>query len=101
LEKIIQEDGPIAYWEIQTAPFEPDGMLNRSGVNEGMYKKQVPESRLVNYFTVESISDFLLKIEKLDGKVIKPNQEVIKIGLVATAEDLKGNLFALIQQIRV
>jgi hypothetical protein len=37
-----------------------------TGVNGGMYKKQVPESILVNYFTVESISDFLFGIEKLD-----------------------------------
>jgi hypothetical protein len=37
-----------------------------TGVNAGMYKKQVPESILVNYFTVESISDFLFGIEKLD-----------------------------------
>lgn len=58
-----------------------------------MYKKQVPESRLENYFTVESISDFLLKIEKLDGKVIQPKQEVLEIGWIATAEDLEGNLF--------
>jgi uncharacterized protein len=99
--KIIQADGPIEYWEIQTVPVEPDGILNKSGVNGGMYKKQVPESRLVNYFTVESISDFLLKIEKLDGKVIQPKQELLEIGWIATAEDLEGNLFALIQPIRV
>lgn len=69
-------------------------MLTRSGVNEGMYKKQVPESILVNY-TVESISDFLLKIEKLDGKVIKPNQEVIEIGWIATVKDLEGTCLHL------
>jgi hypothetical protein len=34
-------------------------MLTRPGVNGGMYKKQVPESKPVNYFAVESISDFL------------------------------------------
>jgi hypothetical protein len=52
-------------------------MLTRLGVNEGMYKKQVSESRLVNYFTVESIGVFLLRIEKLDGGVIQTNQGVL------------------------
>jgi len=46
-----------------------------SGVNGDMYKKQVPESILVNYFTVESISDFIFKIEKLDGTVIQPKSD--------------------------
>ena len=99
--KIIQASGPIEYWVIQTVPVDPNGMLMRPGVNGGMYKKQVPESKPVNYFAVESISDFLAKIEKLGGKVTQPKQEVPEIGWIAAAEDPEGNLFALIQPIRV
>jgi predicted enzyme related to lactoylglutathione lyase len=66
-----------------------------------MYKKEVPESKPVNYFAVESISDFLEKIEKLGGKVTQPKQEVPEIGWIAAAEDPEGNLFALIQPICV
>jgi predicted enzyme related to lactoylglutathione lyase len=33
-----------------------------------MYKKQVPGSKPLNYFAVESISDFLSKIEKMGGR---------------------------------
>jgi uncharacterized protein len=98
--KITQASGPIEYWEIQTVPVSPDGTLIRPGVNGGMYKKQVPESKSVNYFTVESITDFLAKIEKLGGKVTQPKQEVPEIGWIAAAEDPEGNLFALIQPIR-
>ncbi len=65
-----------------------------------MYKKQVLESKPVNYFTVESITDFLAKIEKLGGKDIQPKQEIPEIGWIAAAEDPEGNLFALIQPIR-
>jgi len=82
-------------------PVDPNGMLLRPGVNGGMYKKQVPESKPLNYFAVESISDFLAKIEKLGGRVTQPKQEVPEIVWIAAAEDPEGNLFALIQPIRV
>ena len=98
--KIVQATGPIEYWAIQTVPVDANGMLLRSGVNGGMYKKEVPESKPVNYFAVESISDFLAKIEKLGGKVTQPIQEVPEIGWIAAAEDPEGNLFALIQPIK-
>ena len=99
--KITQASGPIEYWVIQTVPTDPNGMPVRSGVNGGMYKKQVPESKPVNYITVESITDFLAKIEKLGGKVTQPKQEVPEIGWIAAAEDPEGNSFALIESIRV
>ena len=99
--KIVQASGPIEYWVIQTVPVDKDGMLVRPGVNGGMYKKQVPESKPVNYFSVESISNFLEKIVKLGGKVTQPKQEVPEIGWIAAAEDPEGNIFALIQPIRV
>ena len=99
--KIVQASGPIEYWVIQTVPVDKDGMLVRPGVNGGMYKKQVPESKPVNYFSVESISNFLEKIVKLGGKVTQPKQEVPEIGWIAAAEDPEGDIFALIQPIRV
>ncbi|MCW3995398.1 MAG: VOC family protein [Candidatus Bathyarchaeota archaeon] len=99
--KIIQAEGPIEYWLIQTVPVDSNGMLLRPGVNGGMYKKQVPESKPINYFSVESISDFLAKIEKLGGKVTQPKQEVPNVGWIAAAEDPEGNQFALIQTLRV
>jgi uncharacterized protein len=97
--KIIQAVEPIEYWIIETVPVDPDGMLYRPFVNGGMYKKQIPESKHVNYFAVESITDFLTKIEKLGGKVTQPKAEVQEIGWIANAEDPEGNLFALIQPI--
>ncbi len=92
--------GPIEYWTIQTVPVDANGMLLRPGVNGGMYKKQVPESKPINYFAVESISDFLAKTEKMGGKVIQPKQEVPNVGWIAAAEDPEGNEFALIQPLR-
>jgi uncharacterized protein len=98
--KITQASGPIEYWLIQTVPVDQNGTLARPGVNGGMYKKQA-ESKPLNYFAVESITDFLAKIVTLGGKVTQPKQEVPEIGWIAAAEDPEGNQFALIQPIRV
>jgi predicted enzyme related to lactoylglutathione lyase len=97
--KIVQAAGPIEYWVIQTVPVDPKGMLLHPGVNGGMYKRQVPESKPINYYSVESITDFLDKIVKLGGKVTQPKQEVPEVGWIAAAEDPEGNAFALIEPI--
>jgi predicted enzyme related to lactoylglutathione lyase len=99
--KITQAEGPIEYWVIQTVPVDPNGMPLRPGVNGGMYKKQQPENKPINYFAVESINDFLAKIEKLGGKIIQPKEEVPNVGWIAAAVDPEGNQFALIQPLRV
>ena len=99
--QIIQAEGPMEYWLIQTVPIDANGMLLRPGVNGGMYKKPQSDVKPLNYFAVESISDFLAKIERLGGKVIQPKQEVPNVGWIAAAQDPEGNQFALLQPIRV
>jgi uncharacterized protein len=91
--------GPIEYWVIQTVPTDENGMLKRPGVNGGMYKKQDPQNKPINYYSVESITDFLAKIEKMGGKITQPKQEVPEVGWIAAAEDPEGNQLALIQPI--
>jgi len=98
---IILAPGPIEYWIIQTVPTDQDGMLQRPGVNGGMYKKQNPEGKPINYFSVESINDFLEKIVKNGGKITQPKEEVPGVGWIAAAEDPEGNQFALLQPIRI
>jgi predicted enzyme related to lactoylglutathione lyase len=66
-----------------------------------MYKKQSPEGKPINYFSVESISEFLAKIIKMGSKITQPEEEVLGVGWIAAAEDPEGNQFALIQPIRV
>ena len=95
--KILQYPGPFDYWVIQTVPVDANGMLLRPGVNGGMFKKQQSEIKPLNYFAVESISDYLAKIQKLGGKVTSPKTEVPNIGWVASAVDPEGNPFAIIQ----
>jgi predicted enzyme related to lactoylglutathione lyase len=99
--EIVQMPGPIEYWVIQTIPVDSNGLLVRPGVNGGMYKKVVSGSKPMNYFAVESISNFLAKIVKLGGKVTSPKQEITNVGWIAAAEDPEGNLFALLEPLRV
>ena len=99
--KIIQYPSPEDYWIIQTVPVDSNGVPVRPGVNGGMFKKQQPEIKPINYFAVESINDYLAKIVKLGGKVVSPKQEVPNVGWIAAAEDPEGNKFALIESLHV
>jgi predicted enzyme related to lactoylglutathione lyase len=99
--KIVQYPSPEDYWVIQTVPVDSNGMPTRPGVNGGMFKKLEPEIKPINYFAVESITNFLAKIIKLGGKIVSPKQEVPNVGWIAAAEDPEGNKFALIEPLKV
>lgn len=99
--KIIQADSPIEYWIIQTVPTDENGMLQRPGINGGMYKRITPETKPLNYFSVENIHEYIEKIQKLGGKVMQAIQEVPEVGWIAAVEDPEGNAFALLQPIKV
>lgn len=98
---ITQTAGPIEYWVIQTVAVDSKGMLIRPGINGGMYKRMGPESKPVNYISVESINDFLDKIMRAGGKVTQSKQEVPEVGWIAAAEDPEGNAFALLEPLNV
>jgi predicted enzyme related to lactoylglutathione lyase len=98
---ILQLPGPLDYWEIQTVPMDPNGAPLRPGVNGGLYKKQTLDNKPLNYYSVESITEFLDKVVKAGGKVVQPKEEVPEIGWVAAAEDPEGNPFALIELMRI
>lgn len=98
--KIQEYPGPIDYWTIQTVPVDANGTPLRPGVNGGLYRKPEPNIRPLNYYSVESINDCLVRLEVLGGKVISPKQEVPDIGWVAAAVDPEGNPFAFIEPIK-
>jgi predicted enzyme related to lactoylglutathione lyase len=95
--KIEKMPGPTEYFGIQTVPVDAKGMPMRFGVNGGMMKKQNPEHKPVNYISVESVDDYIKKIEKLGGQVTVPKMEVPGIGWWAMALDPEGNQFAILQ----
>lgn len=98
--KIYRAPGPIDYWMIETVPVDANGMAVRPGVNGGMYKKDSPELKPVNYILIEDIDDYIQKIKQLGGTITQPKQEVTGVGWIASAVDPEGNAFAVMQSMR-
>ena len=97
--KIERMPGPAEYWGIATVPVNEKGMPQRPGVNGGIMKRQNPEHKPVNYIAVESVDEYVKKIEALGGRVIVPKMEVPGVGWWALALDPEGNQFAILQSV--
>jgi len=97
--KIKKMPGPVDYWGIETVPVGKKGEPIRPGVNGGMMKRQNPDHKPVNYILVESVDEYVKKIEGLGGKVLVPKMEVPGIGWWALALDPEGNQFAIMQSV--
>jgi predicted enzyme related to lactoylglutathione lyase len=95
--KIEKTLGPVEYWSIETVPVDEKGEPIRRGVNGGMMKRQNPQHKPVNYILVESVDEYVKKIEALGGKVIVPKMEITGIGWWALALDPEGNQFAILE----
>lgn len=98
--KIERSPGQIEYWVIETVPVDEKMQPLRPGVNGGLYKKERPEFKPVNYISVESIDEYVQKVKTLGGTIIQPKQEVSNVGWIAIALDPEGNQFAMLQPMR-
>ena len=97
--RIERMPGPVEYYGIETVPVDEKGMLVRPGVNGGLIKKQSPEHKPITYIAVDSVDEYVEKIEALGGKVIVQKMEVPGICWWALALDPEGNQFAIMQSI--
>ena len=98
--KIETMPGQVEYYGIWTVPVDEKGVPLRPGVNGGMMKKQNPEHKAVNYIQVESVDEYMKKIESLGGRIVVPKMEVPGIGWWALALDPEGNQFAILQPLQ-
>ncbi len=90
--------GPQAYYTLETVPTDKEGRLVRPGVNGGIYARMTPSDIPINYISVESIDEYMAKVEKLGGKMLTPKMAISKeIGWSAIATDPEGNTFGLFQ----
>ena len=89
----------IEYWMIYTVPTDEKGMLQRPGVNGGMYQNtpDMPNATQVNYIIVENIDEYTEKVTKAGGKILVPKQQIPTVGWFAVAADPEGNTFGLLQ----
>jgi uncharacterized protein len=98
--KIISSGMPgMEYWLIQTVPTDDKGMLQRPGVNGGLYQRtpEMPNATQINYIAIENIDEFTAKVTKAGGKILAPKQQIPTVGWFAVAADPEGNTFGLLQ----
>jgi predicted enzyme related to lactoylglutathione lyase len=98
--KIEPMPGPVEYHGIYTVPMDEKGMPSRPGVNGVLMKKQNPDHKAVNYINVESVDEYMKKIESLGGKIVVPKMEVPGIGWWALAVDPEGKQFAILKPLQ-
>jgi hypothetical protein len=88
--KIGLLSGPEAYYLIETTDL--DGQI---GIGGGMARRSKPEDRITNFIGVNSINEYVAKVEKLGGKVIEPKRPVPGWGYLAVCLDTENNAFGL------
>ena len=88
--KIERLPGPMEYYEITTTSEKDEG-----GVNGGMTKRENPYDRITNYVDVQSIDEYLTRVEKLGGKIVLPKTTVPGFGYLAVCIDTENNTFGL------
>jgi predicted enzyme related to lactoylglutathione lyase len=86
--KINAFRGMKEYLHIDTggADASPDG---------GMMKRKCPEQPIVQYVSVDSVTKFTTKIEKLGGKICMPKTAVPQMGYFAVCQDTEKNIFGI------
>ena len=95
-------------WKFYSPPGYPDYYLfetnDEDGVGPGsvapilgggLGRRELPEQRITCYIGVNSITDYLKKIEELGGRITMPYTELPGFGALANCEDCEGNPFGL------
>lgn len=76
------------YWVFDTGDPEQDA-------GGGLMARQAPGQGIVHYIQVESVADYVTKVQTLGGQVIFPRSPVPGMGWFAQFLDTEGNCFAI------
>jgi predicted enzyme related to lactoylglutathione lyase len=89
----------VEYYNIATVPTDEKGMLQRPGVNGGLYPRAagMQGAPQVNYINVEDIDKYSDRVIKEGGKILVPKNQIPTVGWFAIATDPEGNAFGLLQ----
>jgi uncharacterized protein len=89
----------VEYFIIATVPTDEEGMLQRPGVNGGLYPRTqgMQGAPQVNYISVEDIDKYTDMVTKEGGKILVPKNQIPTVGWFAIAADPEGNAFGLLQ----
>lgn len=88
--KIERLPGPMEYFNISTK----DDKGNDS-IGGGMGQRGQPDQKITNYIDVDSIDEYIKKVEGLGGKIIMPKTPIPGFGYLATFLDTEGNVLGL------
>lgn len=88
-------------WEFENRPTEYWRISNNSKnhysqpVTGGMMKRQHKNEKITNYIGVQSLDEYIHRVEMLGGKIITPKTPVSGMGYFAFCIDTEENTFAL------
>jgi uncharacterized protein len=84
-------EGPMEYWIVKT------GEDNEPGINGGLTRRMPGQIGMTNTITVNSIDEYIKKIQTKGGKILLPKMPIPGVGQYASCMDTEGNIFGLIQ----
>jgi predicted enzyme related to lactoylglutathione lyase len=89
--KIQKWDGPLPYWLVST------GDKEQPGIDGGIINASADFPPIVNTMDVTSVDEYVDKIKKGGGKVVKPKMAIPGVGYMAYCQDTEGNLFGIME----
>jgi uncharacterized protein len=96
--KIEKVPGDWDYWMVYTVPTGENGMPSEpGGINGGLYKRQAPEQKPLNYVSVPNVDEYVGKAAELGATVAMGKTPVPGMGWFAQLLDPDGNMFAVWQ----
>jgi predicted enzyme related to lactoylglutathione lyase len=88
----IQVDPKVELWMCET-----EDENGRKEITGGMMKRNTLPT-VTNYILVNNIDEYILKINKADGRVTVPRTEIPNVGFYAMFLDSENNLFGLFEK---
>lgn len=94
--KIEKIPGDFEYWMVFTTDADENGMPSEpGGINGGLYRRQAPEQKPINYVTVSDVDEYTAKAAELGATVAMGKTPVPGMGWFAQLIDPDGNMFAI------
>ena len=88
--KVEKWNGPVDYWLLTTGKGEP-------GIDGAVTPRQDPPEATVNTIDVDSVDEYMAKINQYGGTILVPKMAVPGVGWMAYCKDTEGNTFGLMQ----
>ncbi len=84
-------DGPEDYWLVIT------GAEGEAGIDGAIMGRPEPGIAGMNYIDVDSVDDYIVKIQANGGALERPKMVIPGVGYAAVCKDTEGNPIGLFQ----